>query len=190
MCNSYSAQFFQAHFIIVIQERINTGHQFHRATKFCTVAPNICGFWWWNWLHISHLVSRILVCLLCLCKFVQSCRNIIKVHNEPENCQNSCCVTLYTFSFVDANVLLGAVFSNTALLAIPLRTCGLWQYLKTEVHENCISTSILTSQKNSASPLQRSTSECFTEKQSLFFLSRVRHVSALCKENTEFLLVK
>jgi hypothetical protein len=59
------------------------------------VAPNICGFWWWNWLHISHLVSRILGCLLCVCKFLQSCRDTIKVYNEPENCQDSCCVTVH-----------------------------------------------------------------------------------------------
>ena len=108
------------------------------------------------------------ICLLCLCRFVQSCSNTIKVSNEPKNCPDSCCVTLHTFSFVGANVLLGLVFSNTALVTIPLRTGGLWQYLKAEVHENRISTSVLTSQKNSASPLQRSTAECFRETVTVF----------------------
>jgi len=70
-------------------------------------------------------VSRILGCLLCLCKFVQPCRNTIKVYNEAESCQGSCCVTLYTFSSVGANVLQGVVFTNTALVAIPLRAVGL-----------------------------------------------------------------
>lgn len=99
-------------------------------------------------------------------------------------------VVLHTFSFLCANVLQGVVFSNTTLVAIPLRTVRLWQYLKAEIHESRISTSVLTSQKNSASPLQRSTAECFTEKQPLFFLRRVRNISALCRERTEFLLLR
>ena len=35
-----------------------------RATKFCTVAANICGSWGWNLLHATLLVPRIWRCLL------------------------------------------------------------------------------------------------------------------------------
>jgi len=34
------------------------------ATKFCTVAPNICGPSFWNMLHVTLLVPRILRWLL------------------------------------------------------------------------------------------------------------------------------
>jgi hypothetical protein len=35
----------------------NHGRQVAMATKFCTVATNICGLSVWNWLHVSVLTS-------------------------------------------------------------------------------------------------------------------------------------
>jgi hypothetical protein len=37
----------------------NPGRQVARATKFCTVAPNISGFSVWTFLHITLLAPRI-----------------------------------------------------------------------------------------------------------------------------------
>jgi hypothetical protein len=37
----------------------NPGHQVARATKFCTVAPNICGSWAWNLLDVTVLTPGI-----------------------------------------------------------------------------------------------------------------------------------
>jgi hypothetical protein len=42
----------------------NTDSQVARTTKFCTVAPNICGSSVWNFLHVTILVPRILRWLL------------------------------------------------------------------------------------------------------------------------------
>ena len=42
----------------------NSGRQVRRFSKFCTVAPNMCGSSVWNLLHVSLLTSSILRFLL------------------------------------------------------------------------------------------------------------------------------
>ena len=42
----------------------NPGLQVARVTKFCTVAPSICGCSVWNLLHVTLLATRILKWLL------------------------------------------------------------------------------------------------------------------------------
>jgi hypothetical protein len=44
----------------VMQVCTNPGPQLAQATKFCTMAPNICGSSIWNLLHVTLLASRIL----------------------------------------------------------------------------------------------------------------------------------
>lgn len=44
--------------------------QFATVTKFCTLAPNICGFLVWNLLHVTHLAPRNFKQLLHFSKFV------------------------------------------------------------------------------------------------------------------------
>jgi hypothetical protein len=48
----------------------NPGFQVFVATKFCTVAPNVCGSSVWNFLHVTLLAFRILTLLLDFGKFV------------------------------------------------------------------------------------------------------------------------
>jgi len=43
---------------ILIQGCTNPRHQFAMVTKFCTVAPNICGSLVWNLLHVTHLAPQ------------------------------------------------------------------------------------------------------------------------------------
>jgi hypothetical protein len=42
----------------VEQEHKHPGRQVTRATKFCTVVPNIYASSLWNWLHVTHLAPR------------------------------------------------------------------------------------------------------------------------------------
>jgi hypothetical protein len=50
--------------LVATQRCTNPTCQVAMANKLCIVAPNICGSLVWNWLHVTLLVQRILMCLL------------------------------------------------------------------------------------------------------------------------------
>jgi hypothetical protein len=46
------------YFVGAEQERTRPGSKIPQGTKFCTVSPNICGSWTWDFLHVAHLAPQ------------------------------------------------------------------------------------------------------------------------------------
>lgn len=70
----------------------NPGHQITQVTKFCMLAPNICGSSGWNLLHVTLLLPRSLRLLLefgKICALMVLFLKVIYVQAVSELCKGS-----------------------------------------------------------------------------------------------------